>query len=447
VTPDIFRLAGDRHLDHFALGLMIIGMKGSGKTSVLYRVLNQAWTRGHASIGIDTGDFMYERAAIRLPKGVPLFRHNVTRKDGLGIHLAKLCDTEPRAITVVDKLVQSDPSGRNEYFVANGKAILLAAIRVLNHFARREWLPGDLCWVATNRRLLIALCEATNGVVFNPLAALGRSTSANDVMGTAQAAILPIVPYAALCDHLELHDPLEVVRERTGVVSLEWADNISPALEKMYAVVMDVCGEEALSARKPKAPIWFNCDEIRSLARMKFLNPVALRGRRAKANLIITVHEIEGMFDRYGPNAATELMNLMGLKVFLRIGGYGTAEYAAKCLGKIELIQTVQQEHGGSSRSVIEKFNVEPSKLMALPYPDVANDNVEAYCVMPDRRGPFSTKFLADTTLPEEPDFGEPCPSEWYTPRPRGERDLERLGMPLSDPILAALGPEPEGQQ
>ncbi len=423
-------------------GLVVFGVKGSGKTTIILKLLNKAWERGEAVIAIDTGDFLHERAKRMCPAGTDIYRYNVTRKDGWGIDLAKLADTEPRLLTVVEKLLPGETDGRLSFWVSNGRGWLLALIRSLNHFAPREWLPMDLCWLVTHRALAEAVIDATNGIVTNPLTVMGRGQAGADVAATVQGAILPIIPFASLCDHLPLHNPMEVAQGRKGTISLEWADSISAALSPMYAIVLDVCGTEANSAKRPETPITFSCDEVRSLAKMNFLRPMALRGRRSKCHLMFSVHEMEGMEDRYGSKEGNEIVNVQGIKVFLRIGGNNTVMMASKTFGKIEFIRamrTTSDEHK-LHYSVLDKYLIQEHELYNLPFPDPENDILIGVCHSKDQKGWFRTKFVEETKLEtEDIDFGTPCPPEWYTPRARGEADLIRLGIPLTDAVVKAL--------
>jgi hypothetical protein len=435
-------LAGWRLLVEFALGHLFIGVKGAGKTALIVKVLNQVWGRRDALIAIDTGDHLAARARARLPANVPVYHHNAVKKTGLGADLAKLMDTELRLHNAAEKLIPSDSSGRNEFFHVNGRQVLIALGQALNHFAGSTWRPGDYTWIGRHRRLFDAVLAETKGAVLNPMDGLGYGRGGNDVWGTAQVGILKLLPYASVCDHLKLHNPLEVARKRDGVVVLEWNDRLKGAFGAVYSLIIDACGEEALAELSAARPIWFAVDELPSLNRMNVLTSMAMRGRKPQVNLMVAAQDIEGVIARYGQHDAMNLLNTIGNKFFLRLGGPTTAEWAAKFFGRTDFIQRVAQKGDEYRNEVIQRYNIEPSEfLTSIPYPDADSDTIYCLASTPSHRGWVKTNFVEDMTFPPPPDE-EDCPEGWYYPRLRGEADLKRLNIPLSDPILEALKPE-----
>ena len=65
----------------------------------------------------------------------------------------------------------------------------------------------------------------------------------------------------------------------------------------------------------------------------------AMRGRKSAISLLLTMHALAGVLDRYGELRGTELLELMDYKMFAKLGGSNTAIWAAEQIGMIECFE------------------------------------------------------------------------------------------------------------
>ncbi len=427
------------------LGTVFAGVMGTGKTSLIIRMLLGALRLGDPVYLVDTGDLQYQRCKRRARPGTKVWRINVHKKGATALDFAAVLTDETSILNFATKVVPVDPADHNKFFSNFARRVLVAAIRCLNHFSPKKWLLADLLWVARNRPLLAALCKASG--VENPYDTLDKNKSANDVAGTVHSLLDQLDIYANLSEHaVELVSPLAPIKT-SGVMVLEWFDLYHEALRGVYAFALDLVGDHLLS-RRSVARCWVFADELASLAKLEFVPKAAKRSRKSAIAWVYSVHEIESLYPVYGQDKTTEILNLPAHKVFLRLGGEATCKWAQSWLGSPEILEGVRQEqkdHWTRSYAVKTIPNVTVDTLRQVPMPDVANDVISGYAALPETRAPFRARFLANTDLPNPDPEPEDAPPEWQSPRKRGVDDLLRLGVPIDNPHVKELFAEELG--
>lgn len=437
-TQKEVRLPGMATFADATLGVAILGEKGSGKTSLVLRLFNDMLRAGNPVYCVDSGDRLYERALKHALPGTPVTLFDATKVGGCVVDLAKVMHHPVDVVTALQKLIPGDKSDRNFFFISLARETVKAAIGVLNHFSPLAWLPYDLVWLASRPKLLSALCKETRGAVPDPLAVIKGKDSGRDVHGTVSAYLSPIALYTALGDYQPLADPLEAVATERGVVVLGWNDRDAIMLEPVTAMVLELAASRAMSRIDPAKYLGIFADEIRSYVRLDFPVAAAVRGRRPKVVFCYTLHALPGFVDRYSEHKAREILGVTGNLYFLRLGDPITAKFAADVFGKELYYEDVLQPDRRWTRNARERYRVPPEEFLRLPYPDVANDRIAGYARTRGHCGKFTCRFLADTTI-SLPAEHRPVPDAWFTPKVRGEADIERLKFPCSDDVKSAL--------
>ena len=431
------RIVGERDIDSLTLGVCLVGEKGSGKTSLMLRMFNDLMRDSNPILAIDTGDHLVERAKA-FNHDVPVTRFAATKEGGHVIDFAKVLSHPVDIVTALDKLIPADKADKNFFFLSLARDYVESSIHVLNHYAPLRWKPHDLTWLCSEPKILSAICKSTEGKVKDPAGAGFSKEATKDVLGTVRAFLRPLSLYTALGDHQPLADPLSIIVSERGVSILEWSDRDAAMLEPTYAMVLELAASRAMSRTNPNKALGIFTDEIRSLVRLDFPSAVAVRGRRPKIIFCFSVHTVSGLIDRYTEHRAKELIGVMGNQVFLRIGDPTTAKLAADIMGKYEVLEGVVQGQGHESRSIKEIYRVRPEEFMGLPFPDVKNDVIRGFARTPNHLGAFRCPFMKDTTF-RAPAPLRMVPDEYYRPKPRGERDLGRLRIPLTPDVIRAM--------
>lgn len=438
------RVAGIRvPADACRTGVLIVGKSGSGKTSVAKKLLIDVFGLRDPVLAVDLADELTEFATARSPPGTPIHRIDVHTPGGTALDFAKVLTSETRRMQFAAKVCPELKNDPQPFFMTRARGVVQAAMRILHLCSPEAWTLGDLLRLALNRNLVSVVAKAVPDSGGDPYGDLGASDSAQDVAGTVTSRLQPLAVYAALADRAaKLVSPLVLVREEKGVMVLVWKDRYQAALEAMFSFVVDIVAEEKLSQVSDRR-LWIFGDEVRSLRPLDSLPNVARRGRKSSVCMVLTMHEIAGMHDRYGKDRAEEMLALLDHKVFLKIGGPQTAKWASEYLGATEVIEDVPPLDGSGrdtsyKRSVKERRNVMPDELRRLASADAARDRVEGYVDFPGMTAEFECPFLADVRAPA-PVVRPSVPPEWEFLRLMSMDDIGRLKVPNTKAVREAL--------
>ena len=421
-------------------GVLYVGDTGAGKTSL---VLQQAISTHNTlapQILLDTGDDMLN---VLRSKGDP--RSPVVGVDPFavgwgGINVAAMVGSLTDCGRLAKKVYPDVRNDSQPFFNTSARNLFFAALAVLHHHAPGSWQLADAVRLAENYDLLKLLVPTVPGLR-DPLkdvkATDGKLLS--DVLTTATSRLFDLRVVSALM----LTAPLQVnLLKPVGSTVLVWRDRYAASLEKLYAFAFDAVIEDALS-RPFSERLWLYLDEFRQMDPIGGIQTALRRGRKHGVSVTLTMLEIYGLYDRYGKDVAEEMLGLTAHKVFLRIGSPGTAEWASKYLGSVDVIEDIPPHYTGGAyqRSGKERRNVSPDELRRLPNPSVAKDEIRGFIDCPDFTVPFVSKFLDTRRFPKG---FKPIPS---VPRPASDqvlpdldaRDLYRLNITVNKAILETL--------
>lgn len=446
MTMDEVRVAGIRiPADACRTGVLIAGKSGSGKTSLVKKLLGDALKLGDAVVAVDLADELTEFASARAPTGTPVHRIDVHSTDGCGIDFASVLTSETRRQQFVSKLCPELPNDPQPFFRARARGVKQTSLRILDHCCRGKWSLADMSRLAGHRELLSAVAKLIPESGGDPYRDLGMGEASRDVAGTVTSILQPLSVYAALAEKAPRQmAPTSLVDSGRGVMVLVWKDRYRTAMEAVFSFVLDVIAEEKLSQQSNQR-LWIFGDEIRTLRPLESLPEVARRGRKSSVCVVLTMHEIAGIRDRYGKDRAEELLALLDHKVFLRLGSPETGKWASDYLGAVEVVESVPPVDPSArdtsvKRSVKERHNVRWDELRRVKLPDVKLDRIEGYVDFPQVTSAFGCPFLADVQN-GSPLVRKPVPTDWEFLRPMTEPDLTRLNLPNTKAVREALEP------
>lgn len=445
-TPSV-RVAGIRvHPDVCRTGILITSESGGGKTSLVKKLLSDVLALGEPLLTIDTADELTDFIEAKAPRGmhIPISRIDAHCRGGWAIDFAPVLTTETRRQQFSRKLcveVKGDPQ---PFFRQMTRIVLQTGMRILHLSKPNEWTLADLIRIATRRYLLSALAKLVPLSGGDPYAELGQTDAARDVAGTVASILQPLAIYAALAERCSQRvSPTALASPGAkGAMILVWRDKAEAALEGVYSFVLDLLAEEKL-AHQSNERLWILADELRSLQPLECIPKIARRGRKSAICMVVSMHEISGMRDRYGKDRAEEMLALLKHKVFLRIASPETAKWASEYLGTTEVVEDIPPLDPGNKdtawkRSVKDRPNVTPTELRRLPVANPVADRIEGYVDFPEVTAPFTCPFMADVRCPAAP-IREEVPADWEILRPMAEADLARLNLPNTKAVREAL--------
>ena len=395
-----------------ATGTLFVGKSGSGKSVLIKKMLADVLALGEPLAALDLADELHDFLASRAPPGTQVRvvggYHEGDAKIDLGPLLRSETDRRRFALKVFPD-VKNDPQ---PFFNLSARELFFQAVCVLAFFGPGKAELADVLRLVFNRRLLSALGKLVPGVG-DPFADLGDKDTAKDVYATALARLRPLSVIAALW--LRCRSSVDVLAAE-GATVFAWRDRDAVALEAMYAFAFDAMIEHRLSSQFADR-LWCFLDEFRQLAPLECVPNVARRGRKSAVCLVASLHEVTGLYDRYGKDRAEELLGLFDHKVFLKIGSPITSRWASEYLGVVESLEDIpphpdDPQGAGFKRAVRERPNVTWDELRRVPEPDPVKDVIRGYVDFPEFTAPFATPFMGDVTLPAS-----------FVPRPRKRRD------------------------
>lgn len=445
MTISTVRVAGVRLLaDSCRTGILFAGSSGSGKTSLLKKLMVDVLKLGDPLAAIDLADELTEFITAKAPAGTPVYRIDVHHMDGCGIDFAAVLTSETMRQQFVAKIcpeVRNDPQ---PFFRTRARWVIQWVLRVLDHIARGKWRFADMVRIASSRDLISSLAKSLPDCGGDPYGDLGMGDSARDIAGTVTSVLQPLSIYAALAERAPRSvSPTALIDSPRGAMVLVWKDRYQVAMEAVFAFVLDAIAEAKLSQQNNQR-LWIFGDEIRTLRPLDSLPNIARRGRKSSVCMVLTMHEISGIRDRYGKERAEEMLALLDHKVFLRLGSPETGKWASDYLGAVESLESVPPvdptgRDTSIKRSVKERQNVRWDELRRIKLPDAARDRIEGYIDFPNVTSPFGCPFLADVQG-VTPVSRTPVPVEWEILRRMTEEDLVRLNLPNTKAIREALG-------
>jgi hypothetical protein len=432
--------AWDLWAGDFPKRILVVGESGSGKTALFKRFQKFLPDMGMTVYLTDNANEMTNFYRVNLPASIPILPISMKYGDGVGLDIAAMLPTEADRQRFAWKMVP-DIKGDSAPFWNNAARLVLEnSANTLHTLSPKKYLLADIVRICMKPALQSVLSKLAG--LGDPYELFGNNDSKRDVQVTLFTKLKPLSLFAAVdmrCTK-RITLPLSV---GPGVLVMEMDDTFSTALSSVYSFIFDTLADRYLSTQSTD-PVVFVVDEFRELQPLECIEKIARRGRKSGVSLVLSMHEITGIYDRYGKDKAEELLGLLNHKIFLRIGSPSTAKWASSYLGECEVLQNIaplSTDGSGKtfSRSVTMRPNVLPDELRRIPLPNYSKDTLHGWADLPDETAEFVFKFKQDVNLPRNP-APRPLrsPDDQILPRLTAD-DLRRLGISITPSILEAL--------
>ena len=328
---------------HFKL----IGTTGTGKSTGIRELLAGALARG-------------DRAVIADPDGGYLARfHRPERGDRIlnpfdersaAWDLFGEIEAPHDIEHLARSLLPEGPDASGAEWRSYARTLLAAVLQ----FLRTEG-PATLeeLW-----RLMVAadaaeLREKLAGTAAQPFFGEGAARMLQSIRGTATPA-LTTLKYAKGGGGT----PLAVrqwVRTGTGVIFMPYRAGEVAALRGLIATWLRLAIIEALNAGERDQRLWFVVDELDALGQIDGLKDALARLRKAGGRCILGFQSIAQVRGTYGDAEAQTIVENCGNTLILRCSASergGTAEFAARLIGRREVLRTQVAESGPAGRAM-----------------------------------------------------------------------------------------------
>jgi type IV secretory pathway TraG/TraD family ATPase VirD4 len=389
------------HLDSLPIRICWFGVQGSGKTaSMKVAKLGMAGS-GVVMYEIDPADESVALYRDKMRPEFPVYPISMKYTDGYGIDFAALITTEADRIRLAQKLIPDGGKEQEKFWIEVPRQLLKNAARTLHQLAPGKAMLADMIRVVQNPDMHALLSELAG--LGDPYLKFGDNRSRNDIVVTLDSKLEQLALFAA-CD-LKCTERLKLPI-KFGAVVFEWSDTFAPALAGIYSLMMDAIGEMYLSEqRQGKEHVALVVDEFRQLEPLKVIEDSARRGRKSQISILASVHEITGLYDRYGKDRAEEMMGLFEHKIFLKLGSPTTAKWASEYLGSVEVLESIgPRSTDGSAKSIQQRITMRPNVLPdelrhGLKKASYEKNTMEGYLDFPGGPGKFSCGFKDEITL------------------------------------------------
>jgi len=325
--------------------ILILGATGTGKTNVLFQILQQLkprMTKNDVMLIFDTkGD--YYREFYRPGDIVISNDESATGPDApdywnIFAELATKETLEEDVIEMTRTLFYERVARSNQPFFPNAARDLFSAI--LLHFSRsedsdcanneilRNFLdssgPGEIRGVLQTHKDLQAMVSYI---------ADDRSPQTLGVISELQQMVREIFV-------VNFRKPGSIsirsaIRQKGGkAIFIEYDLGIGNMLTPIYRLLLDLAIKESLSRKKSEGNVWFIVDEFRLVPHLQHIDDGVNFGRSLGAKFIIGVQSIEQMYHAYGESLARSMLSGFMSTILFRVNDASSREFIKGLFGK-----------------------------------------------------------------------------------------------------------------
>lgn len=349
------------------LHFLIAGVPGTGKTLSIRCLLQSVFA---ATVGPQLGGT--DRAVIYDPKqeffpilrgmGVPTERISFVNPfdyRGFAWDLAEDYQTPAEAFQLAKTMIPCPESHSQPFFPKAAAAILTGVISALMQINARGW---DLADVVLNCLDESRLCNLLERATWNPYiqmakGVLGSGDTKQNVFAELSSQLFEYLPIAArwrsarkrrrlisIREFLETPDRILLLgANQTFSQSLQVINRLF--LKRLGELMMDIVADGQWEA---KNRTWLVLDELRELGKVPGLGDFVNKGRSRGVCAVLGFQDYPGLKEAFGENNAHEITATCGHRLYLKLGGE-SAEWAAKSIGKAEIVDTNLAVTSGSS--------------------------------------------------------------------------------------------------
>ncbi len=323
-------------------------------------------------------------------------------------NIAEAVQTPTMAKALAHLMIPEERNSTAPYFNDNSRMIVVAVINALNAIHQDRWTLRDLLIILGNRRYIQGVTNRYSPSA-SALDGLFRDTrNLPGVLSTLGSKTSKFSEVAALWSANTSGRKFDIATflSKPGVLVLGNDPALKDSFWPLNAILLKALTEEILRRPDSLPPRhWFVLDEFRSMQQVDCMHTFLNQGRSKGASVMLGIQAIEGMVDVYGAEKANELLGNCAHKVFLRAGGYKTAEWAEQHFNKVRQQETTVSYSTGSGtttttvqHSLQERFMFLATVFLDLPFP-VRGGTYEAICDLPSMRETVIVQRLFDVVL------------------------------------------------
>jgi hypothetical protein len=341
-TADGVKIAGvvvPRALEtsHF----VITGSTGTGKSTILRRLLQQIAHRGETAIVLDPECQL-------TPEFYDPQRHDVilNPSDRRCPYWSPWCElaAEGDAETLASSVIPDPPergSSNEHYFVHSARELFVALLHQIptqDPHALSRVLFGPLSDLLT----LIKETPAASHVVAD------ASDQRAGIISTLQIALRG---FRFLPPESEYTWSARAWQEqRTGWLFLPSQEQAREAVSALHSIWLDALIRRLLDtdlARAQHERVWIIIDELATVRRLQHLEDMLTRGRKRGVAVVLGFQAIPQLRKLYGRESTATLLAAPAVKLFLRVGEPDTARWCSDAIGGREVIRPFESETAG----------------------------------------------------------------------------------------------------
>lgn len=445
---------------------MVVGAPGSGKTLTLRLLMQEVLPL--VGTGEDHRALVYDakRDILSLLHGMglqcPIVTLNPFDKRSVGWDMAADITAPATARQVATILIPEERHAAQPFFVDAARHLLTGVMVSFIRTCPGQWTFRDVALALRSReqlRQVLHRTPETRDLVryFEP-----EQTFAS-VLTTLATKMASFEFIAATWAHASRRISLRGWLNDEYVLVLGNDEASRSALDAVNRVLFRRLVEVILNQTESETRrTWVFLDELREAGNLDGLSRLLTKGRSKGACVVLGFQDIEGLKAAYGDRVAVEVVGLCAQKAVLRLESPETAEWASRLLGSAERLEyraslssSVGYQGGNASNATNEHLQKREallaSQFMELPLTTPSAGLTGVYVT------PYTGAYL--TTIPgatlrrsllprneQVPDV-EPRPEEHQYLMGWRRSDLERLGLPVTEPLAAEPSAAPPSSE
>jgi hypothetical protein len=344
--------------------MLLIGGPGSGKTSILYHILNDIWSRNDKCILVDVkGDFTAVYDGIIFNPIDPLGRH---------WDIAKDITTEELAEAFANQIIP-EMGGDNQFFSDAARQALTAVIIKFQKTKPGKWTFKDIYDEVGGDEAHMKIFDSVkehNPTFTETIRDTGKQTQA--ILSTLQIGFSLVkllvrgeenYPKAK---RFSISDWAKDDYKGKRQIILGGVADLQELCVRYIGLFLEVAAKKLLAKTDSKDSRYFLCiDEFPQLGKIRSVKVLMDVGRSKGVGVILAFQDFLQVYNTYGENEGRSILNVAGTRIFGKVGDSIASEICKEYIGERSAYHTkkTQSASGSSSTTDIDKY-----------YPIVAND-------------------------------------------------------------------------
>lgn len=305
-------------------------------------------------------------------------------------------------------LIPEEKNSNAPFWSDSARELIYAVVIALNRIAGKKWSLRDLLCALDSLEHIKAVTASHPSAARLAAQFLNDEKHVPSVLSTLASKLGRYSQVAALWATNRTSTPFSITEflKKPGVLVLGNDPVLRDSIWPLNAILLKALVNEILRRPDTRQPAhWFVLDEFRAMERVDCIHDLLNRGRSKGASVMLGIQSIEGLMEVYGEHGANDILGLCSNKLFLRAGGYKTAEWAEKHFSKIRRVETTVTHgrgSGGSSTSVQyqlqERSLFLSSFFLDLPFPGIGKPYM-AVCDVPSTQQALVVRRSFDDVL------------------------------------------------